>query len=101
MKKFFILIVIVFSFKSTAFADSFYFKKCKISNVVTGEYVINLEKNVIEVKLQATDGRVQNFSDKIKSIEEDKIISQKIKSAKGEKIYYQYSIFIPKLYRQI
>ncbi len=57
---------------------------------MTGSYIINIKKNVIEVELKRQDGVTQNFSDKIKSIENNKIISEKIKSAKAKDIYYQY-----------
>ena len=79
MKKvLFTLIISIFS-TSLAFAeDNYFFKDCKISNAVMGNYVINVEKNVIEVELKRTDGVVQNFSDKIKLIEKDKIVSEKI-----------------------
>ena len=73
-----------------SFAESYYFKACKLSNAVVGNYVINFDKNVIEVNLQALDGKIQNFSDKIQSIKKDKIISEKIRSGKGKNIYYQY-----------
>ena len=66
MKKILILPLLVLLFCSTSFAESYYFKKCKISNAVTGNYIINIEKNVIEVELKAIDGYVQNFIDKIK-----------------------------------
>jgi len=90
MKKLFIIFFLGLLFCNTGFAESYYFKGCKISNAVTGNYIINLKKNVIEVELIAIDGKVQNFYDKIKSIEKNKIISQKIKSVKGENLYYQY-----------
>ena len=77
-------------FCSTSFAESYYFKGCKLSNAVSGDYIINFDKNVIEVNLKAIDGAVQNFSDKIKKIEKEKIVSEKIKSQKGDNIYYQY-----------
>ena len=50
-------------------AESYYFKGCKLSNVASGDYIINFDKKVIEVTLMATDGRVQKFFDKIKIIE--------------------------------
>ena len=90
MKKIFIAILLSFLFCNTILAETYYFKGCVISNAVLGNYTINLEKNVIEVELKTVDGQVQYFSDKIKKIEKNKIISEKIKSAKGEKIYYQY-----------
>ena len=77
-------------FCNTGFAESYYFKECKISNAVTGDYIINLDKKIINVTLKAMDGNVQNFSDKIKLIEKNKIISEKIKSGKGVDVYYQY-----------
>ena len=77
-------------FCNTSFAELYFFNECKISNAVTGNYTINIEKNVIEVTLKTVDGKIQNFTDKIKLIEKDKIISEKIKSGKGEELYYQY-----------
>ena len=90
MKKTFIIIILGFLFSSSVYAESYFFKNCKLSNAVTGNYVINLEKNVIEVELKRKDGVIQNFSDKIKSIETKKIISDKIKSTKSENLYFQY-----------
>tara|TARA_B100001123_G_scaffold445691_1_gene597947 strand:- start:288 stop:1571 length:1284 start_codon:yes stop_codon:yes gene_type:complete len=90
MKKIFQFIFIYLCFCSSANSESYYFKGCKLSNVVTGEYIININKKIIQVNLRAADGTVQNFSDEIKSIEKDKIISEKIKSTKGKDIYYQY-----------
>ena len=49
-------------------AETYHFKDCKLSSAVLGDYVINLEKKIIEVKLHAVDGKVQNFSDKIKLV---------------------------------
>ena len=90
MKKTLTILLFCLLFNNTAFAESYYFKNCQLSNAVSGNYTINFDKNVIEVNLHAVDGTVQNFSDKIKSVEENKIISEKIKSGKGENVYYQY-----------
>ena len=90
MKKILILLPLWLLFCNTSLAESYYFKECKISNVVIGNYIINLDKNVIEVVLKTIDGNVQNFSDKIKSIKKNKIISEKIKSERGADLYYQY-----------
>ena len=90
MKKTLIMLSLSLLFCNTSFAELYFFNECKISNAVTGNYTINIEKNVIEVTLKTVDGKVQNFTDKIKLIEKDKIISEKIKSGKGEKLYYQY-----------
>ena len=71
-------------FCNTSFAELYFFNECKINNVVTGNYTINIEKNVIEVALKTVDGKIQNFTDKIKLIEKDKITSEKIKSGKAK-----------------
>ncbi len=90
MKKAFILIFLGLLFSNNSYAETYFFKNCKINNAVTGNYVINLEKNVIEVEFIRQDGVIQNFSDKIKSIEKNKIVSEKIKSEKSDELYYQY-----------
>jgi hypothetical protein len=90
MKKTIITFLFSLIFGGTGFADNYYFKSCKLSNTVTGDYIINIEKNLIEVNLQSQDGQVQNYADKIKVIEKNKIISEKIKSNVGDNIYYQY-----------
>jgi hypothetical protein len=90
MKKTFIILFLSIFFCNQGFAESFYFKDCRISNAVKANYTINIEKNVIEVELFAIDGNTQSFTDKINKIEKDKITSEKIISAKGEDAYYQY-----------
>ena len=90
MKKFFIILFLSILFCNQGFAESFYFKDCRISNAVKANYTINIEKNVIEVELIAIDGKTQSFTDKINKIEKNKITSEKIISAKGEDSYYQY-----------
>ena len=90
MKKTLIILSLGLLFCNTSFAELYFFNECKISNAVTGNYTINIEKNIIEVTLKTVDGKIQNFTDKIKLIEKDKIISEKIKSRKGKDLYYQY-----------
>ena len=90
MKKALILIFLGLLFSNNSYAETYFFKNCKLSNAVTGSYIINLENNVIEVVLKRQDGVIQNFSDKIKTIETNKIVSEKIKSEKSEELYYQY-----------
>jgi len=89
-KKIFILLIFAAFLCNTTYAESYYFKECKISNAVTGNYILNFNKNVIEVELLLINGKVQYFSDKIQEVEENKIISEKIKSVKGKDLYYQY-----------
>ena len=90
MKKIFVFSILYLFLQNASVAESYYFKNCKISNAVTADYIINLDKNIINVSLKALDGKTQNFSDKIKNIGKNKIISEKIKSARGSNLYYQY-----------
>ena len=91
MKKIFIATLLLLLFSNNVYAESaYFFKNCKLSNAVVGSYIINLEKNVIEVELKRQDGVVQNFADKIQTVEKNKIVSEKIKSQKSQELYYQY-----------
>ena len=90
MKKILIILLLDLLFSNTVFAETYHFKGCKLSDTVLGNYIINLDKKVIEVTLVAVDGTVQKFSDKIKLIKKDLIISEKLKSGKGDKIYFEY-----------
>jgi hypothetical protein len=92
MKKIFniLLLIFVLSFSEIAYSKSYHFKVCEISNAVTGDYIININKKLIEVTLKSIDGNIQEFSDKIKHIQKDQIISEKIKSGKGDEIYFEY-----------
>jgi hypothetical protein len=90
MKKFLTILLFSLLFCNIGFAETYYFKKCKLSNAVLGDYVIDISKKVIKVTLTTVDGTVQNFSDKIKIIGKDQIISEKIESGKGDKIYFEY-----------
>ena len=90
MKKTLLALLLSLLSINTAFSENYYFKGCKLSNAVVGEYIINLDKKIIEVTLMAVDGTVQKFSDKIKLIEENQITTEKIKSGKGDKIYFEY-----------
>ena len=90
MKKILIILLLDLLFSNTVFAETYHFKGCKLSNTVLGNYIINLDKKIIEVTLVTVDGTVQKFSDRIKLIKKDLIISEKLKSGKGDKIYFEY-----------
>jgi len=90
MKKKILIIFFIFVSHGAASSESYYFKGCKLSSVATGDYIINFDKKVIETTLMAADGRVQTFSDKIKIVEKNRIISEKISSGKGDQIYFEY-----------
>jgi len=90
MKKTFLILLCNLWLCNISFGESYFFKECKINDIVTGNYVINLQQNVIEVELRAENGQIQYFTDKIKIVEKDQIVSEKIKSQKGKDAYYQY-----------
>ena len=90
MKKIFFAIFFIFIYCDSAFSDSYFFNGCKLSNVASGNYIINFDKKVIETTLTAADGRIQTYSDKIKTIEKHQIITEKIPSGKGDQIFFEY-----------
>ena len=90
MRKVSIILLSVLLLSNTVFAESYYFKGCKLSNVAWGDYIINIDKKVVQATLMTTDGRVQKFSDKISRVEKNRIITEKIESGKGDQIYFEY-----------
>ena len=89
IKKIFILFLLLI-LSDNAFAESYYFKNCKLSSTVIGDYIININEKKIETTLTASNGTIQNFSDKIKIIEDEQIISEKIESGAGDNTYFEY-----------
>ena len=90
MKKSLITLMLFLALSKPTIAESYYFKECKLSDAVKGHYIINLDKGLIEVTLIAINGTIQKFEDKIKKIEKDQIISEKIKSGKGDDVFFEY-----------
>ena len=66
MKRTFTILLLGLFFSNPLLAESYYFKGCKLSNIATGDYIIDLKKKLVKATLMAADGRVQKFSDKIK-----------------------------------
>ena len=73
MKKKIIIVFISLLFSKNTFAESYYFNGCKLSNVVEGNYIVNVDKKLIEVTLKGADGTVQNFSDKIQDAKQENL----------------------------
>ena len=92
MNKVLTIILLYLSLFSTSFAESYYFKDCRLSETVSGDYIINFDKNVINVTLKISDGTVQKFTDKIKLITKDQIISDIIQNKTNKKYYLQYNL---------
>ena len=73
---------LVLLFCNVGFAESYYFKECKLSEELSGNYLIDFDKNVIKSTIVRTDGVVQELTDKIKSITKDHIVSEIIQNTK-------------------
>jgi len=82
MKKVLFAIFLSLVFCNTGFAESYYFKKCKLNENASGDYLIDFDKNVIKVTLKTADGTTQKLTDKIKLITEDQIVSDIIQNKK-------------------
>tara|TARA_B100000029_G_scaffold507764_1_gene593123 strand:- start:1672 stop:2919 length:1248 start_codon:yes stop_codon:yes gene_type:complete len=76
MKKFLIILFLNLVVSNIAFGEEYYFKKCKLSEKVTADYLINIEKKKIYVTLNVSEGDSQNFTDGIKLITKNRIVSQ-------------------------
>ena len=55
MKKIPIIVLLSFLYHSILCAQPYFFKQCKISDAVTGDYIINVKKNLIEVELKSVN----------------------------------------------
>ena len=92
MKKVLFMLFLSLAFCNAGFAESYYFKECKLSENASGDYLIDFDKNVIKVTLKAVDGTTQELTDKIKLITEDKIVSDIIQNKTNKKYYLQYNL---------
>ena len=90
MKKIIISLFLNLVMCSVLFAESYYFNRCKLSDILSANYSIDLSEKMINIKLEAADGSVQKFSDPIGLIEKDRITSKKIKSRKSEDAFFVY-----------
>jgi len=92
MKEVLFAIFLSLVFCNTGFAESYYFKKCKLSENASGDYLIDFDKNVIKVTLNTKDGISQELTDKIKLITKDQIVSDIIQNKTNKKYYLQYNL---------
>ena len=90
MMKVLIGIILYFGFYNTLFAESYYFSRCQLTDTLYADYLIDLDKKVINVQLETMDGTYQEFSDPIELIEKYRITSKKIKSGKSKDSYFVY-----------
>ena len=92
MKKILVILFLILMFCNTGFAESYYFKECKLSDTYSGNYLIDFDKNVINVNLVGTDGSVQKKTYIIKFTTKDKIITEKKQHATHKEFYFQYHL---------
>ena len=90
MKKILITLFLFLQLCNLGFAESYYFKGCKLNANTSGDYLIDFDNNSIIVNLKATDGSSQKLVDKIKLITKDQIFSEKIQSRTGKDNYFTY-----------
>ena len=93
MKKILSIIFVGLMFCNITFAESYYFKKCKLSADALGDYLIDFDNNLIKVTLTTTEGTVQKLQDKIKLITKDQIVSDIIQNKTRKEYYLQYNLF--------
>ena len=90
IKKIFIILILSNLLIGKSYAENFYFKGCKLSEVVTADYIIDIKKKVINVLLKTNTGEIQEWIDPIKVVQDNKIITKKIQSGAGSNRYFVY-----------
>tara|TARA_B110000438_G_scaffold240592_1_gene239316 strand:- start:320 stop:1096 length:777 start_codon:yes stop_codon:yes gene_type:complete len=90
MKKIFVVLLINLIFNNIAIAESYYFKNCKLNEIISADYLIDLESKIINVILKKSNEKNQKFFDEIKLVEKDRIVTKKIKSSKSKNSYFIY-----------
>ncbi len=90
MKKIFVFLIFSSLLFSKSYAENFHFKECKLSDVVSADYTIDIKKKVINVLLKTDTGETQEWIDPIKVIQDNKIITKKIQSGSGSNKYFVY-----------
>ena len=90
MKKVLITLFFGLALCNITFAESYYFKECKLSERAYGDYIIDFNEDLIRVNLKSTDGSHQEFTDKISSVTKDQVVSEIIQSGAGTDRYFQY-----------
>ena len=61
MKKTLAILLLGLFFSNTVFAESYYFKKCKLTEVIYGNYLIDFNKSTVDVILKIIDGPFVSF----------------------------------------
>jgi hypothetical protein len=90
MNKTLIAIYLGLTICNSVFAENYYFKECKLSEELSGDYIIDLNKNIIKSTIKRTDGVTQETSDEIELVTKDQIITKIIQNKKNKKYFLQY-----------
>tara|TARA_B100002051_G_C16733831_1_gene639901 strand:+ start:1651 stop:2931 length:1281 start_codon:yes stop_codon:yes gene_type:complete len=75
-------------------AETYYFKNCELDNKSYENYIIDISKKEINVVLVQNNEIIQKFTDKIKIVEDNRVISEIIESKKIKNFYVQYYLDI-------
>ena len=94
MKKILIALFLNILFINLSWAESYYFKKCKLSEQLTGDYIINLDKNIIKSKIARSDGVVQEIIDQIKEVTDAAVFTVAMESKTIKGYYFGYYLDI-------
>ena len=73
MKKIFVVLLINLIFNNIAIAESYYFKSCKLNEIISADYLIDLESKIINVILKKSNEKNQKFFDEIKLVEKNSV----------------------------
>ena len=90
MKKILIALFLNILFINLSLAESYHFKKCKLSEQLTGDYIINFDKNIIKSKIARSDGVLQEMIDQIKEVTDTAVFTIAMESKTIKGYYFGY-----------
>lgn len=91
MKKILLSLIISLFFFNIGFAESYYFKDCKLSSNLSGDYLINFDKNIIKVKLKkVSDGSIIERTEKIEIVTKNEIITERKQNINNKAYYFKH-----------
>ncbi len=91
MKKIFIVLLFILAFQIKTSAESYYFKKCKIDENYSANYIIDINnKKINRTFVNEKTKSVREKTDNIKIVKKDQIVSEIFQSGTNPKLYLQY-----------
>ena len=91
MNKILATLILSLLFCNTGFTETYYFKECQISKKYLGNYIIDLDKNVIKrTFINIEENSYLEEIDAIELVKKNQIVAEKIQNKIHKENYFQY-----------